>query len=110
MYIDQQSILVYFTNMKALLVRHEKFIVRSRYTIEITVHEVPRSSKYLDGLKWGLICFDHRSEKRVLMDNHHPKGPHIHIDDQELPYNFSGLDQLIRDFRQLVTEHMGVQI
>ena len=96
--------------MKAILVRHEKFIVRKRFTIEISVHQVPRSVKYKDGLKWGLICVDRETGKKVLMDNHHPKGPHIHINDQELPYDFRGLDQLVRDFRQLITEHMGVQI
>ena len=96
--------------MKAVLVRHEKFIVRRRYTIEISVHQIPHSVKYKDGLKWGLICIDRQTGMKVLMDNHHPKGAHIHIDDKELPYEFSGLDQLVRDFRQLITEHMGVQI
>lgn len=96
--------------MKAVLVRHEKFIVRRRYLIEISVHQVPRSNSYKDGLKWGLICVDRVSGKKVLMDNHHPKGPHIHIDDDEMPYSFSGLDKLVKDFRQLITEHMGVQI
>lgn len=96
--------------MKAVLVRHEKFIVRRRYLIEISVHQVPRSHSYKDGLKWGLICIDRISGKKVLMDNHHPKGSHIHIDDDEMPYSFRGLDKLVNDFRQLVTEHMGVQI
>jgi len=50
------------------------------------------------------------SGKRVLMDNHHPKGPHIHIDDTELPYAFIDLDRLVEDFRKLITETMGVQI
>ena len=96
--------------MKAILVRHEKFIVRRRYTIEISVHQVQRSGKYKDGLKWGLICIDRETGMKVLMDNHHPKGPHIHVDVHVLHYEFRGLDQLVRDFRQLVTEHMGVQI
>jgi hypothetical protein len=96
--------------MKAVLVRHEKFIVRRRYLVEISVHQITRSEKYRDGLKWGLVCVDQSSGKRVLMDNHHPKGPHIHIDDQELPYEFNGLDRLVDDFRRLINEHMGVQI
>jgi hypothetical protein len=96
--------------MQAVLVRREKFIVRRRYLVEITVHQVPRSARYRDGLKWGLICIDRVNSKRVLMDNHHPKGPHIHIDDDELPYDFIGLDELVTDFRRLVTEHLGVQI
>ncbi len=44
------------------------------------------------------------------MDNHHPKGPHIHIDDLELPYEFTDLDQLVADFRRLIAEHIGAQI
>jgi hypothetical protein len=96
--------------MKAVLVRHEKFIVRRRYLIEISVHQVPRSEKYKDGLKWGLICVDQAAGKRIIMDNHHPKGPHIHVDQQELAYEFNGLDQLVDDFRRMIFEHMGVQI
>lgn len=96
--------------MKAVLVRYEKFIVKRRFVVEICVHQVPRSDKYEDGLKWRLICADRTSEKRLLMDNHHPKGPHIHFDREEVSYDFTGLDQLISDFRRLVTEHMGVQL
>lgn len=96
--------------MKATLVRYEKFVVRRRYVVEMSVHQVPHSNRYKDGLKWSLICVDRISGKRLLMDNHHPKGPHIHFDSDEISYDFTGLDQLISDFRRLVTEHMGVQI
>lgn len=96
--------------MKAALIRHEKFIVRRRYLVEVSVHEVPRSERYKDGLKWGLICVDRVDGRRILMDNHHPKGPHIHIGDKEMPYVFVNLDQLTKDFRRLITEYMGVQI
>jgi hypothetical protein len=96
--------------MKATLVRHEKFIVRRRYLIEISVHQLPKSPRYVDGLKWGLICVDQLTGRRILMDNHHPKGPHIHVDKRELPYNFRDLDQLVIDFRKLIVEHLGVQI
>lgn len=99
-----------YTYMKANLVRHEKFIVRRRYVVEISVHQVAKSDRYSDGLKWGLICVDQVTGRRVLMDNHHPKGPHIHVDKDELPYDFRGLDQLVTDFRRLVNEHLGVQI
>ena len=96
--------------MKAKLIRHEKFVVRRRYIIEISVPQMHRSERYSDGLKWGLICIDQSSGRKVLMDNHHPKGPHIHIDDDELPYDFQSLDQLVSDFRRLIVEHLGVQI
>jgi len=44
------------------------------------------------------------------MDNHHPKGPHFHLDNDEYLYEFLGLDELIDDFRRIVTEHMGVTL
>lgn len=44
------------------------------------------------------------------MDNHHPKGPHIHVDNAESPYRYVDEDRLIRDFRALVFESMGVKI
>ena len=44
------------------------------------------------------------------MDNHHPKGPHIHFDENELPYDFKGDDQLIEDFKAFVLDQMGVAI
>ncbi len=78
--------------------------------IEITVHQVQRSANYKDGLKWGLICVDRVSGKKVLMDNHHPKGPHIHIDNTELPYEFMSEDKLIEDFKSLVFEHLEIKI
>jgi hypothetical protein len=96
--------------MRASLIRHEKFIVKRRYIIEISVHQLLKSERYPDGLKWGLICIDQRTGRRVLMDNHHPKGPHIHVDDDELHYEFHGLDQLVLDFRRLIHDHLGVQI
>ena len=109
--LDSGIILVYNTNMtNAVLIRHEKFIVRRRYLVELTVHQVPKSDRYEHGFKWGMVCVDRISGKRVLMDNHHPKGPHVHIDDAEVGYECCGLDRLVDDFRRMVSQHMGVQI
>jgi hypothetical protein len=57
--------------MKARLVRHEKFILRKRFTIEISVHEIQNSKQYPYGLKWGLICVDRISGKKVLIVRRH---------------------------------------
>ncbi len=35
---------------------------------------------------------------RVLFDNHHGKIDHFHIDENEMPYQFVSLDQLLEDF------------
>ena len=32
------------------------------------------------------------------------------IDEQELPYVYVGMEQLVRDFRALILKHMGVTI
>lgn len=44
------------------------------------------------------------------MDNHHPKGPHIHIDDDERDYEYTSDDKLINDFKKLIFQHLGVSI
>ena len=44
------------------------------------------------------------------MDNHHPKGPHVHLDDRELHYDFVNDEKLFDDFEQLVLDHMGVKL
>lgn len=57
-----------------------------------------------------MICIDRVSGKKVLMDNHKPKGPHYHINSNEFGYEFESLDQLIIDFRNLIFAHLGVQL
>lgn len=74
------------------------------------IHKVGRSVKYQEGIKYGLILTDLRSGKRVLMDNHHPKGPHTHLDQKEAAYQFVDEENLIKDFKTLVWEHMRVKL
>lgn len=102
--------MVKITHIRARLVRREKYVVERRFIIEITVHEVPRDDRYPDGLKWSLLCFDRIHVNRILMDNHHPKGPHIHIGDKERPYEFQDLETLCWDFRRLIYELMGAMV
>jgi len=44
------------------------------------------------------------------MDNHHPKGPHTHIDDNEVDYNYTTDDKLLSDFEALVLLHLGIKL
>jgi hypothetical protein len=44
------------------------------------------------------------------MDNHHPKGPHMHINDKEYAYEYISDDRLIEDFEKLVLNHLGVKL
>jgi len=96
--------------MKATLKYHEKYHYKERFIIEITLYEVSEFNRYPNGVKYGLICIDTKTKRKVLIDNHHPKGDHIHLDEKELPYNFSTPEKLISDFEKIVFEHLGVKL
>lgn len=98
------------TNTKTELIYYEKEKVQEHYVLEIAIHRVGESEKYQHGIKYGLIFIDVYSGKRVLMDNHHPKGPHTHLDNEETLYQFIDIDKLVNDFRLLVLNHMGVAL
>ena len=96
--------------MKAILRYHLKLKLYGHYTVEMSIYEVPVSEKYPDGVKYGLICINDQTRSRVLLDNHHPKGPHIHLDEIEISYAFTSEEKLIADFKKLVLERMGVKL
>ncbi len=96
--------------MKAELVYWHKARLQGQYVLEMAIHKVKRGARYPDGIKYGLILVDLKTGKRILMDNHHPKGPHWHLGDREIDYTFVSIDQLIIDFRMLVFQHMGVRL
>ncbi|MNK01259.1 hypothetical protein D3C87_190550 [compost metagenome] len=81
-----------------------------RYVVELTIHELSQNVKYPEGIKYGLICKDLKTGHYVLLDNHHPKGPHLHIGSVELPYEFLDEDKLIEDFKKIVFEEMGLKL
>lgn len=96
--------------MTAELVFWHKARLQERYILEMAIHRVKRSTRYPEGLKYGLILIDLETDVRVLMDNHHPKGHHIHLNDKEIAYHFMNVDRLIQDFKALILEHMGVTL
>ncbi len=53
---------------------------------------------------------DIKTKKKVLMDNHTPKGHHYHINDEEFDYKYIGIEQLVEDFYSLVKVHLGVSL
>jgi len=78
--------------------------------LEMEIYDVSKSARYPEGVKYGLILTEPKTGKQVLMDNHHPKGPHIHINDQELSYEYIDEKKLIKDFKKLVLINMEVKI
>jgi hypothetical protein len=64
---------------------------------------LPVSSKYPDGIKYSLYCVEAESKEVIVgIDNHHPKGHHIHFGDEEEFYFFEGIEKLIDDFYSFV--------
>ena len=96
--------------MSAKLVFWHKARIEERYVLELKIHEVGRSEKYPDRIRYGLTCKDLFSNRQGLLDNHHPKGHHLHIDDREMPYDFKGIPALLGDFEKLVDSHLGVKL
>jgi len=96
--------------MRAKLLYWHKARLHGHYILEMSIHEVEKSKRYPNGSKYGLIFKDLKTDRYILMDNHHPKGPHIHINDRELAYEFVDEDKLITDFKELVLVNMGVKI
>lgn len=82
---------------------HEKRLVEggSIGVAELKVWEVPRTGEYPAGRKFRLF-FVVEGNVVVGLDNHKPKGPHLHLEGQEVPYAFTTIEQLIEDFWDLV--------
>jgi hypothetical protein len=76
----------------------------------MSIHQLEKSERYPDGIKYGLILVDTKTDRRLLMDNHHPKGPHIHLGDEELSYEFIDENKLIEDFKTYAFNYMGVKL
>lgn len=88
--------------MKAAPIFREKRIVVNRRSgevaiVEIKVWEIPKSKDYPEGRKFSLFL---TSGGRVIVgiDNHKPKGPHLHIGGSELPYRYTDEWTLLKDF------------
>jgi len=92
--------------MKAEPLFREKRIVIHRTTgelgtIEIKVWKFPKTSNYPDGRKFSLFLVSNR-KVIVGMDNHHPKGPHLHMGETEVVYDYQSDEQLLIDFFDFV--------
>ncbi len=83
--------------MSSVLMYYEKRVEKDGSIVEMKVWEVPISEKNPDGVRYSLYWV----EKEVVLvgyDNHHPKGHHRHYAGRQEPYEFMGIEQLIRDF------------
>lgn len=88
--------------MKAELLFHEKRILTHAKTgqigiAELKIWQVPCSDDYPQGRKFSLFLV---SDGEVVLgiDNHKPKGPHRHIKNKEVPYDYVDENKLLNDF------------
>ena len=96
--------------MKAKLIYHSKITLihtagDSIAIAELKVWNVGVSPHYPDGIKYGMFLVHPHSGSVIFgMDNHKPKGPHLHLGDREEHYDFVSIDDLIEDFWRLATK------
>jgi hypothetical protein len=96
--------------MSSRILYWQKAKIQERYLIELKIYEIGDPVRYPDGVKFSLICIDLETGRQVLMDNHHPKGAHTHLDDVEIAYKFTDVTSLMADFKNLVLEHLEVKL
>lgn len=91
--------------MSARLLFHEKRILVNKRTheaavAELKVWQVQRSEFYPQGRRYSLFLVV--EGKTILgFDNHSPKGPHLHIGNEEVPYAYTTDEKLLADFWEL---------
>ncbi len=92
--------------MKADSIHSEKRLVENPHTGEIGIAEmkvwsIPRSVDYPKGRKFSLFLV---VDGKVVIgiDNHRPKGPHLHLGERQSSYEYASDDKLLEDFWELV--------
>ena len=69
--------------------------------VELKIWEVPRSRDYPSGRKFSLFLVV-AGDVVIGMDNHKPKGPHLHFGGKEFPYLYRNEAALLTDFWNFV--------
>jgi hypothetical protein len=62
---------------------------------------IPKSKDYPKGIKYR-AWFSEHGETLFGFDNHKPKGPHLHIREIEIGYNYRGVDALMDDIKAMI--------
>lgn len=84
--------------MKAKLVYRNK-IVANEHITELVIWALPdKSDDRPHGLKYRLFYGDHNGKCLIRYDNESGKCDHKHIGINEIPYTFTTVDQLMKDF------------
>ena len=86
---------------KSSLLYYEKnYYQQKRFILEAKIWKVD-DKRYPNSVKYSLAFIDTKSDRKVLVDNHFPKGPHFHLDQNEFDYHYLNDQQLMQDFKNL---------
>lgn len=84
--------------MKARLILRRRFEVVASAFAEIVIWEVPAPvPPSVHRFKYRMVLI-HRGERVLGFDNERGKGDHWHDGDDEHPYEFRDVEQLVADF------------
>jgi len=84
--------------MAAQLITRFKNVNPDGSILELVVWKVPAPVPPTDhGFKYRAV-YVLDGQRIVGFDNERGKGDHCHLDGQELPYNFTSVEQLVEDF------------
>ena len=91
-------------NMKAELITRFKNVTPEGGVIEMVIWKVPTPVPPTEhGYKYRAV-YTVNGKRIVGFDNERGKGDHCHLDGEEVPYIFRGVEQLVEDFIQVVEE------
>ncbi len=86
-------------NDRAELLLKEKLTSPKGLIREFSIWKLKGSVRYPDRLKYRLAFVDPmRGIVHLLFDNHWPKGHHVHFGDEEQPYEFVSVEELLLEF------------
>ena len=93
-----QLIVVIIANMVAQLITRFKNVTVNGAILEVVIWRVPRPVPPTDhGYKYSAV-YVVNGLRIIGFDNERGKGDHCHLEGVEVPYVFTGVDQLIEDF------------
>lgn len=92
--------------MKATELFRQKTVLKHQDGIrlaifEVVIFKVPISHHYPDGIKYR-AWFTEGGKTVFGFDNHKPKGPHLHIGDDEIGYVYRGVKELRADAEAMI--------
>lgn len=98
--------MVYLPLVKAEEIYRQKIILnhkdKKRLAIyEIVIWKVQANKDYPNGVKYR-AWISENNKTLFGFDNHKPKGPHLHIGENEVGYVYRGLDALRADIAAMI--------